>query len=246
MESPSSSFAAFPRGRPREQLLVATHLPHIPFHPPTSRPWAGVKCRLCWNLATEANSVRTLAVTNSPFSLLLLEMARSLQGAVRWVGESWVAKARFGYGWEAGGAEHLFSNKLWYHRTGYLCTSLREAAAGSHSVLQLTSASTSTSSWIVFRTAGSLGLPWQHCQRSRAVCFSWLGLNETSGATFWEGICSFKGGYIRGCAWVNRWFSFFPLCFLSAQHEWGKTNLFLMCKCLKAQTDMAQIHAVIK
>lgn len=41
-------------------------------------------------------------------------MARSLQGAVRWVSESWVAKARFGYGWEAGGAEHLFSNKLWY------------------------------------------------------------------------------------------------------------------------------------
>lgn len=28
--------------------------------------------------------------------------------------------------------------------------------------------------------------------------------------------------------------------------QWGKTNLFMACECLKAQTDMAQIHAVFQ
>lgn len=65
-------------------------------------------------------------------------MAWSLQGAVGWVGESQVAKAQIRYGLEVGGAQHLFSKKIWYHHTGYLCTSPREAAAAPHSVLQLT------------------------------------------------------------------------------------------------------------
>lgn len=134
---------------------------------------------------------------HSPFSLLLLEVQRWL-GACRELSGGLVRAGWPRLGSDMAGKQVVQST---FSQTSFGITILGTSAQAwgklqQHSVLQLTSVSTSTSSWIVFRTAGSLGLPWQHCQRSRAICFSWLGLNETSGATFWEGICSFKGSYI--------------------------------------------------
>lgn len=69
------------------------------------RPWAGVKCRLCSSLAAEANSVETLSVIHSPFSLL--ETWRWLGACRELPGESQVAKAQFRYGLEIAGTPFL-------------------------------------------------------------------------------------------------------------------------------------------